>query len=246
MRCLVTLSALKDHSYNPAYHTKLQGAVYRILDRAGHSDIHDQTPFKFVTFSNIFPPEDMEAGDTRTFIIASPNEPLIDDVADAIEDQGRLEPGPQQYAVEDTTTFQVDPDRDCEMITGTPIIVRLPEDRCREYDIDPGKYEDVYWRMEYNSQAFIDSVEDNLAAKYREYYDREPPYRPYFTEYSPRKQVSIPLHYEDRTATTIATTWELGYECPSREMHRLIRLAYSAGVGELNTTGFGFMNKVEG
>lgn len=245
MRCLIKLQALKQQAYNCAYHVKLQGVIYRILDRAGHSDIHDQTPFKFVSFSNIFPPYDMEEGDERTLIIASPNKPLIDDIATMVREMGRIEPGNQQYAVESVTTFDIDPEQKGRMITGTPIIVRLPKHRCREYNIDPGKFDDVYWQLDHNSEAFIDSIEENLAHKYREYYERDPPERPYFTDFHPRKQVSIPLHYEDRTVTTIGTTWELGYECPTREMHRLIRLAYSSGVGELNTTGFGFMNKME-
>lgn len=245
MRCLVKLRSLKDQAYNTAYNVKVQGMVYRILDRAGYSEIHDKSPFKFVTFSNIFPPKDMEEGDKRTFIIACPNEPLINDVATAITEMGYLEPGNQQFAVESTTCFRVDPESTGRMITGTPMIVRLPASKCQEYNIDSGKYDDVYWRLEHNSNAFIDSVEENLAHKYEKYYGRDAPDRPYFSGYTPRKQVSIPLHYEDRTATMIGTTWELDYDCPDRERHRLMRLAYSAGLGELNTTGFGFMNKVE-
>lgn len=245
MRCLVTLRSLKDQAYTSSYHVQLQGVIYRILDRADHNEIHDREPFKFVTFSNIFPPTDMEEGDERTLIIASPNEPLVDDIATAIHEMGRLEPGHQQYSVESITTFSIDPDREGRMITGTPIVIRLPADRCEEYNIDPGKFDDVYWRLEHNSEAFIDSVEGNLARKYEDYYDRTSPDRPYFTSYNPRKQVSVPLHYEDRKVTVIGTTWELDYECPNREMHRLMCLAYSTGLGELNTTGFGFMNKVE-
>ena len=185
----------------------------------------------------------MREGDKRTFIVASPNGSLINDVAATISEMGCLEPGDEQFAVESTTCFEIDPGREGRMITGTPIVVRLPADRCSDYDIDPGKYDDVYWQLDHNSEAFIDSVEGNLSRKYEKYYDREAPDRPYFTGYSPRKQVSIPLHYEDRTVTMIGTTWELDYECPDRGRHRLIRLAYSAGLGELNTTGFGFMNK---
>ncbi|WP_330632384.1 CRISPR-associated endoribonuclease Cas6 [Halocatena halophila] len=35
---------------------------------------------------------------------------------------------------------------------------------------------------------------------------------------------------------------ELHYDCRTPEHHRLIKLAYDAGIGELNTTGFGFIN----
>ncbi|MFB6185294.1 MAG: CRISPR-associated endoribonuclease Cas6, partial [Halobacteriaceae archaeon] len=226
-------------------HVKLQGVIYRILEKAGQDRIHDLEPFKFLTFSNIFPPENMEEGDSRTLIIASPNGRLIDDIVGAISEMGEIEPGNQRYRVDSVTTFEIDPDRQGRMITGTPIVVRIPEERAREYGIDPGNYDDVYWRLDHNSEAFIDSIEKNLSHKYEEYYNREAPERPYFTGYQPKKQISVPLHYEDRTPKIVGTTWELSYEATSRPMNRVMRLAYAAGVGELNTTGFGFMNKME-
>lgn len=245
MRCLIKLEASKDQSYDAAYHVKLQGVVYRILERAGFEEVHDLNPFKFVTFSNVFPPEDMTAGDPRTFIISSPNDKLVKSLKNTVESMGVLEPGDRQYEVKHASVFNVAPDWQGTMITGTPIVVRIPASRCREYGIDPNGYDDVYWRLEHNSEAFIDKVEENLASKYEEYYDRQAPERPYFTGYHPRKQVSIPLKYEDKRVPVIGTTWELDYECKNREMDRLIRMAYDAGVGELNTTGFGFMNEVE-
>lgn len=244
MRCLVNLTAIKDQVYTPSYHVKLQGVIYDILEAAGYTNLHDKKPFKFLVFSNIFPPRDMEAGDERTLIISSPNDMLIEDIQDEIASRELLESGDQQYRIDSTTVFAIEPKRNGSMITGTPIIVRLSPEACREYGIDPGEYEDVYWRQDHDPQAFIDAVESNLAHKYEEYYNRDAPERPYFTGYTPRKEVSVPLHYAERTATLIGSTWELGYECPTREMHRLMRLAYSSGVGELNTTGFGFMNKV--
>lgn len=246
MRCLIHLESHKRQTYNPAYHVKLQGVIYDILDSAGYSNIHDKMPFKFLTFSNIFPPQDMHEGDERTLIIASPNKKLIENINQVVNDQNLIEPGNQQYRITSTATFRIDPEREGTMITGTPIVVRLPAERCREYGIDPGKYDDVYWRQKHNAEAFIDAIEDNLAAKYEEYYDRTPPKRPYFSGYQLRDEVSVPLHYADKSVTVIGTTWELEYECYDREMHRLMRLAYGTGVGELNATGFGFMNKMGG
>jgi CRISPR-associated endoribonuclease Cas6 len=124
-------------------------------------------------------------------------------------------------------------------------VVRIPAGRCKEYGIDPEGYDDVYWRLKHNKKAFIEEVERNLASKYREYHDEEPPDRPYFTDYRPRKEVAVPVKYDDRTVDVVGTTWELEYECQTRPMYRIIKMAYSAGVGELNTTGFGFMNEVE-
>lgn len=245
MRCLVRLKAEKDQAYDAAYHAQLQGAIYRLLEQCGHDDIHDLSPFKFLTFSNIFPPEDMEEGDNRTLLLSSPNKPLIEDVAEQVEEQGRIEPGGRQFRVTDTSTFDINPERTGTMITGTPIVVRLAPEAAKEYSIDPQDYEDVYWRLENPSQAFIDAIEDNLAHKYETYYDRDAPDRPYFSGYTPRKQVSVPLKYEDQNIIVIGTTWELDYECRDRAMFRLIKLAYDTGIGELNTSGFGFMNKVD-
>jgi len=244
MRCLVKLEALKDQKYNSAYHVKLQGTVYEILEKAGFGFVHDESPFRFVTFSNVFPPENMEKGDERTWIISSPNEHLVRSVSETITEMGVIESGERRYSVEYTSVFEITPDEEGSMETGTPIVVRIPAGRCRKYGIDPEGYDDVYWRLKHDEDAFVNEIERNLASKYREYHDEEPPERPYFAEYRPRKEVSVPLKYDDRTVDVVGTTWEFDYECQTRPMYRLIKMAYSAGVGELNTTGFGFVNEV--
>lgn len=242
MRCLVRLTALQDHAYNPAYHVKLQGALYSYLESAGYEFIHRERPFKFLTFSNIFPPQDMQEGDSRTWLVASPNEALIESVNDAIWSDSTLEVGDQRYRVDRTSTFEITPDSTGTIETGTPIVVRIPRKRCEEYGIDP-EYDDVYWRQEHPTDAFVTEVENNLAAKYEEYYDSEPPSRPFFSGCRPRKEVAVPLHYDDETAQVIGTTWEFDYECRTRPEYRLLKLAFGAGLGELNTTGFGFINE---
>lgn len=247
MRCLIKLEAAQDQAYTPAYHVKLQGVLYKILNKAGYEFIHRERPFKFVTFSNIFPPSDMVEGDERTWIVASPNEELIGAFSDAIRQLGVLEVGDQRYYVRHTTEFELTPDEKGYAETGTPIVVRIPAGRCKEYGIENEEdYDDVYWRLEHPRDAFVEEVERNLAAKYRTYYDEEPPERPYFTNFDPRKEVAVPLHYDDERVQVIGTTWELGYECRTRPMYRIIKMAYSAGLGELNTTGFGFLNEKSG
>jgi CRISPR-associated endoribonuclease Cas6 len=243
MRCLARLTAARDQVYQPDYHAKLQGALYSILDEAGYGFIHRERPFKFVTFSNIFPPEDMEEGDSRTWLVAGPHDDLIKDVADVLRGRHDLRVGDRRYYIDGVTTFDISPDREGRMETATPIIVRIPDWRCREYGIDP-EYDDVYWVHDHPTEAFKTEIERNLASKYEEYYDEEPPDRPYFTDYVPRRDVALPVHYEDRRVQVIGTTWEFGYETSTREMYRLVKLAFDAGVGEMNTTGFGFINEM--
>lgn len=241
MRCLTKLRATRDQSYRPAYHVKLQGLLYELLKEAGFQFIHEECPFKFVAFSNIFPPRDMTAGDERTWLVASPHEPLIEEFADVLSPDRIIEVGDQGYRVEYTSVFSVTPDSSGRMQTGTPIVVRIPAGRCAEYGIE-AEYDDVYWRLEHPTDAFKQEVERNLAAKYEGYYDESPPGRPYFETWKSKKEVAVPLHYAEQEVQIIGTTWEFEYECRTRPMYRLMRMAYSAGLGELNTTGFGFIN----
>ncbi|MFC6964733.1 CRISPR-associated endoribonuclease Cas6 [Halocatena marina] len=243
MRCLIKLRAEQDQAYQSAYHTKLQGFLYRTLENAGYDFIHREKPFKFVSFSNIFPPKDMSEGDVRTWIVASPHEHLVEQFADAISEYDTVAVGDQRYTVKYTSVFDLTPQENGTLQTGTPIVVRIPASRCEEYGI-AAEYDDVYWRLEHPLDAFKQELERNLAAKYRRYYDKEPPERPYFTNWTPQKEIAVPLHYEDSVVQTIATTWRLDYECRTRSMYRLVKLAYCAGLGELNTTGFGFMNEL--
>lgn len=242
VRSLISLKSLKDQQYNPSYHVDLQGAVYRKLRGAGLEDVHENRPFKFFTFSNVFPPQDMSEGQKRTFIFASSNSKVVEKFEDQTRNS-RLEFGEQQFSVENVEQISIDPGKKGTMITGTPIVVRMDKDKAAEYGIE-GDHQQIYWKQEHNSQAFIDRIEENLAHKYESYYNREAPERPYFTGYKPRKEVAVPLKYAGGTDTVVGTTWELEYECPNREMYRLIQMAYDSGLGELNATGFGFMNKV--
>jgi CRISPR-associated endoribonuclease Cas6 len=185
----------------------------------------------------------MNEGDKRTLIIASQDTGLIEDINNADIEKTFLEPGDQQYRIRESSTLTINPEQQGTLITGTPIIVRLSEHAASEYGIET-KYKDTYWRMNHPSQAFIDAIENNLASKYEEYYNQQAPPRPYFSSYQPRKEVSVPLHYKDKSPTVIGTTWKMGYNIRDREHFKIIKLALSAGVGELNTTGFGFMNKM--
>lgn len=243
MRCLVKLRATREQTYRPAYHVKLQGLLYELLKEAGFQFVHDEYPFKFLTFSNIFPPKDMSVGDERTWIVASPHEELIEEFADTLSTDRVLEVGDQGYRVEYTSVFSVTPDSQGRMQTGTPIVVRIPAGRCDMYGIEP-EYDDVYWRLNHPIKAFKQELEQNLATKYEEYYDESPPERPYFKDFESRKEVGVPLHYAEQDVQIVGTTWEFEYECRTRSMYRLMSMAYSAGLGELNTTGFGFINPV--
>ena len=245
MRCLLRLTALQDQEFNSAYHVKVQGVVYDILRDAGYETIHDKHPFKFLSFSCEMPPQDMVEGDTRSFIIASPNKNLIKDVASVASGRDLFEPGDRRYRIDDVEVFEDTIPEQGRLITNTPIVVRIPARRCREeYGIDPKGYDDVFWRLDqdHSADAFIEEVERNLEAKYEEYYDREPPERPYLTGYQPRKSVAVPVHYDDRTVMMFGSTWEFDFEAQTRAKQRLIHLGLESGVGELNTTGFGFMN----
>ena len=68
MRLLLKLRALKNQAYDLKYHHKLQGFIYSLLDGTPYVKLHDRRGYKFFCFSNIFPPEDVRAGVTRSLL----------------------------------------------------------------------------------------------------------------------------------------------------------------------------------
>jgi len=141
------------------------------------------------------------------------------------------------------------------LITGTPIIARIPHEKYKQYQIRPRwDYEYVYWRSEYPVVLFASQLENNLIHKYMEYCgtDREYPHdeeqpsgADRFTLFQKcmfKKQISTQVLMKETTQMIIGSIWRFDFE--GWENTDLIRFAIDAGLGERNSLGFGFMNLV--
>jgi len=133
------------------------------------------------------------------------------------------------------------------LTSGTPIVVRIPPYRWKEYGIQPRKgYRFVYWRSEYTPTAFIRQLEDNMAKKYSEYFSaEEQPGLPLFEKLKFRKQVAVPLRMRGEESTVIGTLWNFHFGQTDEMRQRILQFALDAGFGEMNSLGFGFMNLID-
>ncbi len=257
MRLILKLQAAKDQAYDMKYHHKLQGFVYGLLEGTPYVKLHDRRGYKFFCFSNIFPSrgekadpsEDMKKGEIRNLLISSPEAGLVAAMRDRLdrigEERAFVNVGEMSFVLESLDLIEPRIGSSCRLITGTPIVLRIPRKRFEEYGIDPPKdFEYVYWRKEWPFEPFVKQLEDNLFKKYREFYGREMEEFPVFEQFEFRKEVPVRVVMKEGEVTYIGSLWKFSFSCLEGEKRELVEFGLEAGLGELNSLGFGFINLV--
>jgi len=91
--------------------------------------------------------------DLRTLIISSPNSEFITHLYEILKQpwnySGQIKIGHMKFRIDSLDKLVVNlPDNSpISLITGTPIIVRIPREKYKSYGIEPsGKYDYIYWR----------------------------------------------------------------------------------------------------
>ncbi len=243
MRTLVTLSARNHFAYYNKYNHKLQGRLYNDLKQRGYETIHNEQGPKGFSYSNIFPPRDAQEGDTRRFIFAAPDDQLVTDVAYGLCSKPEVNIGPMTLKTEEAFTLDPAVEDQGTLTTGTPIVLRMSPEDSRNKGIDPEDHDRVYWRPKHGMDSFFDRLYANMQAKYRQYYDEDPPEPPYFSGYTLDRTVAKPVAFADGDAQFIGGEWTFEYELTSQTHRRMLNLMLDVGLGELNSLGFGFMNR---
>jgi len=254
LRLLVRLKALRRAAYNLAYHKDLQGLVYRFLRNSAFKTLHDRKGPKYFSFSNLIPPSGViNEGSNKTLIVASPDGHLIETLSHSLEGvmNREIRIGEMTFRIESAGVFSHDLPQNASgeftLTSGTPIVVRIPQDRLQEYGITakhPYRY--VYWRKEHTPTAFMKQLEENLVKKYNDYYDAELEPFQIFEQLRFKKQVAIPLRMKGEESTIIGTLWDFHFTPLNGVKRDLLQFGLDAGFGEMNSLGFGFMNITEG
>jgi CRISPR-associated endoribonuclease Cas6 len=253
------------------YHYHLQGYIYNLLKGSRYEYVHDKGGYKFFCFSNIFPAFDLKKDDSRTLIISSPDSDFIQSLSENLNRQSDVEVriGSMKFRVDYNKKLspEIPASSKFVLLTGTPIILRIPKEKYAKYGLDlDKKYNYVYWRKEHPISLFVSQLQSNLLRKYREYHnikgivkkpsdgrqleDEEedslgstkimPSKSCFFQEFKFKKQVSTRIVMKGQEQTVIGTVWEFSFE-PNYD-HALIKFALECGLGERNSLGFGFMN----
>lgn len=177
MRLIVRLRAIESMPYEMQYHYHLQGFIYNLLRGSVYYDhVHDKDGYKFFCFSNIFPAEDLEKNDVRTFIISSPDPRFIRYLYEILTVHmnrlNELNVGTMKFKIDSLQELSIKtPDNSSfSLLTGTPIIVRIHKEKYMAYDLEIKKYDYVYWRSDHPTDLFINQLQVNIWKKYIQYH----------------------------------------------------------------------------
>jgi CRISPR-associated endoribonuclease Cas6 len=244
---LVSLEAIAGGPYAHEYHHHLQGLIYGFMRDTKYAYVHDKKGYKFFCMSNVFPAKDLVKGDERHLLISSPDAEFVTLLASKFRGLPRVRVGTMHFRVRSIQVLEHRlPDVGMKLITGTPVVVRIPQKRLAEYGIVPPKaYDYVYWRSAYSLTAFAKQVEENLVKKYHEFGGTpvaEAEVLPLLQQLRFRKQVSTRLHFDAGDQVVIGSAWEFGFSAVNEAQRRLLEFGFDAGFGEMNSKGFGFMN----
>jgi len=251
MRILARLSARTDAAYDNTYHNKLQGRIWQALEDSEYDALHDENQPKPFVYSNPFPPRDMDEGDERTLLVASPEEPLLAHIAEDLTFDRELNIGEMPFHVDDVSPLAPDvgePGTSGTIESGTGVLVRIPPWRFDDYGMDVDHDEAEFWRPEHTLEPFRTQLEANLDKKHRLYM---PDYLPgpsdvdgnLFDGYELIKTFAIPVTpTTGRTEEWVLSKWRFDYTVRDDDHRRHLNLALDVGLGERNSLGFGFCN----
>jgi CRISPR-associated endoribonuclease Cas6 len=256
MRLLVKLRALKDQAYDLRYHHKLQGFIYRLLEGTPYVKLHDRKGYKFFCFSNIFPPKSagrenpdqlMKRREPRHLLISSPDAGMIkilnDRLMGLMENRGSVNIGEMSFEIESIKVFELRPGRRCTLITGVPIVLRIPKERFERYGIVPPRnYNYVYWRGCWSPEPFIKQLEANLFKKYHGFYGGMQAEFSVFEHLEFIKSTCNHVVLKGREIKMFGSLWKFHFSYLDKGKRNILQFGLDCGFGELNSLGFGFMN----
>ena len=247
MRLLIKLASTKDAAYDLKYYHKLRGFLYGLQKGSEMFNKHVEKGYKFFSFSNIFPPVDMKRGDSRTLIISSPYKDFIYYLRGRLEEmkdmRRKMNIGEMQFDIGSMKTFRPSIQRSMRLQSGTPIIIRIPKYKYAEYGL---KSEKPYlcWKPGIDFNIFLKQLTENILKKYNAFHNSSLSL-PIFQSFKLNKR-ELCLHHVEKgkEIRSIGTSWSFEFHNLTHEQMNVIELGMETGFGELNSSGFGFINEV--
>jgi len=189
----------------------------------------------------------MKKGELRQMLISSPEVGLVNILNEKLEQMGversPVNIGEMSFAVESVKPLEPMIGRSCRLVTGTPIVLRIPKEKFEKYGIVPPKdYDYVYWRKEWPFEPFVKQLEENLFKKYREFYGTSLEEFPIFKQFEFKKPVCNHVVLGGKEVKVLGSIWEFSFGYLNGKKRELLQFGLDVGFGEENSLGFGFMN----
>lgn len=254
MRILIDLRARADAAYRHDYHHKLRGRLWRALEDTEFESEHGNGHPLGLAFSNIFPWDDIQEGDERSLLVASPREPLLSAIARDLDANPEFNVGDMAFEIEDVSALNVDvgePGTRGVIETATGVLVRLTEEHRETYGIESEHDAPTYWQPEHTIEPFRNALQGNLQHKHDRFsHDYQPGPEDVdgdlFEGYDFLKTYALPVTVtEGATIEVVLSKWRFDYRVRDDYHRRHLNLALDTGIGGRNALGFGFVNIVE-
>jgi CRISPR-associated endoribonuclease Cas6 len=253
VRILIRLRARADTAYDNAYHHNLRGRIGRALEGTTFDGMHGTSGQTRLVYSNPFPPRSADEGDERMVLIASPYEGILAHIAADLLETPEWNIGEMPFKVTDVTDVYPDvgePGTTGTLDTGTGVCIRLNDQQCADYGIEPHSSGKTYWRPKHSLGVFEEQIEQNLTYKHKLHYPEHLPTpsetsNQLFESVEMIKGFWLPVTVtQGVTRKTYLTKWKLKYRVRDEHHRRHLNLALDCGIGERNELGFGFVNRL--
>ncbi|ALM76258.1 CRISPR-associated endoribonuclease Cas6 [Thermococcus barophilus] len=238
MRLKLTLDPLESFPYDAVGKHAVQGFIYAHLSGTKWGMRHDEKRFKFFTFSDIFPSGNFVPGKPKTLIISSPDEGFIETLYEKMLPEETVYLGTHALRLTSLKKFRLRPKN--KFITGSPIVLRSMRGQ---------GYFTFY--HEKSLIFFVTRITENARKKYEAFYNEPAPLDGFlFDRMIPRVRkngwvdvyVRVKMHGAEFDIP--GSTWKLLEKKITPENRKFYQFIMDAGVGELNSLGFGFINPV--
>lgn len=179
MRLKIDLRADAAAAWNNALHAKARGRFMRAMEGSDYEALHTSSLPTGYSFTMPFPWGDIDEGEIRHLLFASPYQDLLGIVAKDLKTDPEFNLGDIPFTVEDIDVLDTDvggAGSTGVLHTMTGVVTRFDRDwLAEEYDItvDADGDEDVFWRERHSVGPFRDAMVDNLEWKHSLFADGE-------------------------------------------------------------------------
>jgi len=240
MRLLLTLVPEENFPSWAVGKHSIQSMLYYHLTGTPYEDLHRKPGFKFFCFSDLFPGGDFRKGEPKKLIVSSPDEAFIEALYERLSSAEKVILGRHVLGVERVKTLRLRPRE--AFTTGSPVVVDAPEGEGRFFTFY--HFNDLSY--------FIERLTENAVEKYTAFTGE--PFQldgPLFKKMHPkvrkngRIDVYVRVNIGGRYFDVPGSNWErleVELNDGNRDFYAFI---LDAGIGILNSLGFGFLNPLK-
>ncbi len=196
--------------------------------------LHDQSWFKFFTFSNIFPIRDFKESQEKWFFVSSPSKFFIETLKEKLEEKPEFRIGQHKCLVNKVKKFNLQISKVYESVT--PIVIYKDNKRNLYFS----------FKRDNDLNFFIERLKENAIKKYKAYYNIEEfeIEDPLFDAVKIKRTTATKIRKNNREFVIIGTQAMFKLFYYRKGKSRFYRFVMETGLGEKNSFGFGFVNPV--